>query len=330
MNVLITGGAGFIGTHLVNHWRRNHPLDRVTVLDLLTYSGNRAAVDDWAEDTDLTFVHGDICDGHLMEGLVADADLVINLAAESHVDRSIENPSPFLHTNVEGVRVMLEAIRRKGRPGARMVQVSTDEVYGSCFWHPFGETAAMKPSSPYAASKAAADLLCQSYWTTYRTPVVLTRACNHYGPAQFPEKFIPVAIAAALDEKAIPLYGDGLHERDWIFVDDGVRALEMVALTGRLGRAYNIGADQPCSNLDLARLILDLLGRDRTRVRHVADRPGHDRRYAVDSGRISRLGFVPTVKLGEGMKRTVEWYLAHRDWLSERWGTRLLMGAFGR
>lgn len=309
---LITGGAGFIGSNFVRHVLAADPGAEVTDLDLLTYAGVPATVDELNADPRHTFVRGDIRDAALVDSVMADADVVVNFAAESHVDRSIAGPREFLSTNVVGTGVMIDAARRHEVP--RFVHVSTDEVYGSI---PAGfapEDARLEPSSPYSASKAAADLLVASYGVTYGYQAIITRCTNNYGPYQYPEKVIPLFVTNLLDSLKVPLYGDGGNERDWLHVGDHCLAIALLVDEGVPGEVYNIGADNQMTNLDLTRRILAALGANESMIQRVPDRPGHDRRYAVDSSRIRRLGWAPRHDFDEHLLTTIDWYRARRDW----------------
>ena len=312
MKLLITGGAGFIGSNFVR--ARLDAGDQVTVLDKLTYAGHRASLADVAED--IHFVQGDICDPETVAPLM-DVDAVVNFAAESHVDRSILGAAEFVRTNVLGVQVLLDAARSAGV--GRFCQVSTDEVYGSApEGVSFSEADPLEPSSPYAASKAAADLLCQSYHRTHGTPVLITRCTNNYGPFQFPEKLIPLFLLRALADEELPLYGDGLNERDWLHVDDHCSAVGAVLERGTVGEVYNIAAGGPVTNRDIIAKLLGAVGKPWDLVRPVADRPAHDRRYDIDASKIRQeLGWSPSVDLEPGLSRTFEWYLANRAWLEQ-------------
>jgi dTDP-glucose 4,6-dehydratase len=310
--ILVTGGAGFIGSNFARHLLATDPGVLITNLDLLTYAGVQATVDELDADERHTFVHGDIADADLVNDLVPGHDAVVNFAAESHVDRSIDSPAPFLHSNVLGAGVLLDAARRHGVP--RFVQVSTDEVYGSLESGAAGESAPLRPSSPYSASKAAADLLAAAYATTFDYRPIVTRCTNNFGPYQHPEKAIPRFITALLDGEGIPVYGDGLHQRDWLFVEDHCRALALLLDEGEPGEIYNIGADQHLTTLELARRVCAVVGVEDSMIEQVADRPGHDRRYAVDSSRIRAIGWAPSADLGDHLTRTVEWYRSRRDW----------------
>lgn len=309
---LITGGAGFIGSNFARMILETEPYALVTNLDLLTYAGVKATVDELDAFENHTFVQGDIGDAELIEELMPGHDVVVNFAAESHVDRSIDGPSVFLETNVLGTGVLVDAARR--HEVASFVQVSTDEVYGSI---PEGfpdESAPLRPSSPYSASKAAADLLVQSYRVTYDYPVIVTRCTNNYGPYQFPEKLIPLFVTNLLDGHRVPLYGDGLNERDWLHVQDHCTALRLLIDEGVPGETYNISADAQLTNLDLTHRILSLMGRDESQIEPVTDRPGHDRRYALDSSKLRALGWKPRSNIEERLEETIDWYRDHQDW----------------
>ena len=315
MKILVTGGAGFIGSNFVRHMIEAHPDYRIVNLDLLTYAGNLENLAGLEERENYRFVRGDIADLGLLEELFADGlEGVVNFAAESHVDRSIEDPAHFLHTNVLGTQALLEVAHRFGIK--RFLQISTDEVYGSLEGQGrFNEESPLAPNSPYSASKAASDLLCRAYWKTYDLPVLVTRCSNNYGPYQFPEKLIPLFITNAVADETLPVYGDGLYVRDWIYVRDHCSALDRVLHDGKAGEIYNIGADEERTNLEITRTILESLDKDASLIRHVKDRPGHDRRYAIDSSKIQReLGWRPATPFSEGMSRTVAWYVANDAW----------------
>ena len=314
--VLVTGGAGFIGSNLVRLLRRERPEWKVVNLDKLTYAGNAESLADLRADPGHLFVRGDIANAELVDYLLRehDVDLVLNLAAESHVDRSILGPGIFVETNVSGTQVLLEAARQARV--RRFVQISTDEVYGSLgATGKFTEDSPLRPSSPYSASKTAADLLVLAYGHTFGMDVVVTRCSNNYGPYQFPEKLIPLMIANALEGKKLPVYGDGLQVRDWIHVEDHCRALLAAAEKGKGGEVYNIGSDNEWPNLQIVGRILGLLGKGAESIEHVKDRPGHDRRYAIDARKAhAELRWAPLIPFDEGLKRTVEWYAGNRGW----------------
>jgi dTDP-glucose 4,6-dehydratase len=314
MKVLVTGGAGFIGSNFIYYIFHEHPNWQITNLDKLTYAGNLENLNGIEDNPKYRFVKGDIADRELVSQLLQDGiGAIINFAAESHVDRSILDASPFIETNIRGTQALLEGARQY--KVGRFIQVSTDEVYGSIETGKFNEESPLCPNSPYAASKAAADLLCQAYWRTYHVPVIITRCSNNLGAFQFPEKLIPLAITNALENKAIPIYGDGLNVRDWIYVEDHCRALDLVFQKGKLGEIYNIGAANEKTNLELIRALLDIMSKSQSLMTFVADRPGHDRRYALDATKITReLGWKPTYSFVEALTTTLNWYRTHESW----------------
>jgi len=313
MRILVTGGAGFIGSHLVRRLLTGGD-NFVVNLDALCYSGNLENLTDVAGHSRYTFVLGDICDATTVEKVLKEhgVKVVINCAAETHVDRSILDPNSFARTDVVGTTVLLEEARKAGV--ARFLQVSTDEVYGSVEtgWSKEGDPLA--PRSPYSASKAGGDLLVRSYWTTYRFPVLITRGSNTYGPNQYPEKFIPLFATNAIDDQPLPLYGDGRYRRDWLSVFDHCGGIEHVLCHGEPGSVYNIGGGNELENLAVAELILKHLGKPMNLLRFVQDRPGHDRRYALDCTRLRALGWAPTVLFEEGLRATVDWYRSNQTW----------------
>ena len=309
---LVTGGAGFIGSNFVRHLLASGAAATVTNLDLLTYAGVEESLRAFDDEPRHRFVRGDVRDLALLTDLVADHDIVVHFAAESHVDRSITDPAPFVSTNVGGTAALLEAVRRTGI--GLFVHVSTDEVYGSIPAGEAGEDHKLAPSSPYSASKAAADLLVGSYVATHGLPAVITRSTNNYGPFQFPEKVIPLFVTNLLEGKPLPLYGDGSNRRDWLHVEDHCLALSAVIASGTPGEVYNIGSGTRVANTDLARSILALLERDESMIEPVADRPGHDLRYAVSIDKISALGWQPQRSLSDGLADTVRWYQDHTAW----------------
>lgn len=316
MKLMITGGAGFIGSNFVRLVLDKNPGYSVLNFDKLTYSGNLSTLRDLEKETRHTFIRGDICDRRKVQEVLAQGvDAVIHFAAESHVDRSILDSSAFIKTNVLGTQCLLDAARHAGVK--RFVLVSTDEVYGSApAGEMFREDSHLAPNSPYAASKAAADLVARAYFRTYRFPVVVTRCTNNYGPFQYPEKFIPLLITRAMKGESIPVYGDGLQIRDWLYVMDHCAALEAVIHHGREGEIYNLGAGNELTNLEIAKLILQLLGKPESLLTHVQDRPGHDRRYALGIEKVQKeLGWAPQTALQEGLQQTVAWYLANRPWV---------------
>jgi dTDP-glucose 4,6-dehydratase len=315
MKVLVTGGCGFIGSNFIRYLLRQPEPYEVVNLDALTYAGNPANLDDVQGHPGYTFIHGDICDRALVEDVMrAGIEAVVHLAAESHVDRSILDASAFVRSNVLGTQTLLDAAHKVGL--RRFLQVSSDEVYGSLGADgSFTEESPLAPNSPYAASKAGADLLVRAFVQTHGLPAIITRASNTYGPYQFPEKIIPLFLTNALDGRELPLYGDGQQVRDWLFVEDHCAGLLRVLQGGSIGEVYNIGGRQECTNIDLARLILDAVGASETLIRFVEDRPGHDRRYALSCDKMAvELGWKPKVTLAEGLARTVDWYRAHVSW----------------
>lgn len=313
MRILVTGGAGFIGSNFCHYLSRRRPDWSITVLDKLTYAGRRENLAGLEESGRLRFMRGDICVPGDVAGAMEGCPLVVNFAAETHVDRSIEDSAGFVRTDVEGVRVLLEEFRR--REGRLFLQVSTDEVYGSVETGRSSEDDPLRPRSPYSASKAGGELLAMGYWHTHHTPVVVTRASNNYGPRQYPEKLIPLFLTNAMEGESLPLYGDGANRRDWIYVEDHCAALLRVLEKAAPGSVYNIGAGEELSNLEVTRAILDAVGAGEELIRFVEDRPGHDRRYALDVSRIeSELGWAPSVDFGEGLGRTVRWFRDNVDW----------------
>ncbi|MEX2503929.1 MAG: dTDP-glucose 4,6-dehydratase [Egicoccus sp.] len=312
MRLLVTGGAGFIGSNFVRHVLATTDDVQVVNLDALTYAGNLASLADVADDPRYRFVHGDVCDSALVDSEMAHADAVVHFAAESHVDRSIDGPAPFLRSNVLGAGVVFDAARR--HEVERVVHISTDEVYGSLDDGSFVETDPLEPNSPYSVSKASADLLARSYATTYDFPITVTRTANNFGPYHYPEKMIPLFITNLIDDGNVPLYGDGGNVRDWTYVLDNVAAQWLVLTEGQPGAVYNVGAGNECSNRELTRRILDHFGVGDERIEFVRDRPGHDRRYSIDSHRVRELGWKPRVSLDDAIEDTIRWYREHEDW----------------
>jgi dTDP-glucose 4,6-dehydratase len=313
VNVLVTGGAGFIGSNFVRYALATHADWRVTTLDKLTYAGRLENLSGVLDDPRHTFVKGDIADAAVAAPLIADAEIVVHFAAETHVDRSLLDAGEFITTDVFGTFVLLEAARR--HPSLkRFIQISTDEVYGSVAEGSSRETDELRPRNPYSASKAGADRLAYSYWATYGVPVVITRASNNYGPNQFPEKVIPLFITNALEGLPLPLYGDGLNERDWLHVADHCRAIDRLIEHGRPGEVYNVGGGNGIANIDLTRRILSLTGRPDSLISPVADRPGHDRRYSLDTTKLRSLGWRPETDFAQGLAATVAWYRDNEWW----------------
>ena len=319
MTIIVTGGAGFIGSNFIFHMLAKYPDYRIICLDKLTYAGNLSTLAGVMDNPDFRFVKADICDREAVEQLFAEEhpDIVVNFAAESHVDRSIEDPGIFLQTNIMGTAVLMDACRKFGI--TRYHQVSTDEVYGDLPLDraelSFTETSPLRPSSPYSSSKASADLLALSYKRTYGLPVTISRCGNNYGPYQFPEKLIPLMISNALQDKALPIYGSGENVRDWIYVDDHCKAIDIIIHKGRVGEIYNVGASCEMPNIDIVKLICKELGKPESLITHVTDRKGHDMRYAIDPTKIyNELGWLPETKFADGIKKTIKWYLENRKW----------------
>jgi len=319
MNIIVTGGAGFIGANFVYYMLKKRPEDKIICFDKLTYAGNMETLAEAMKNDKFKFVRGDIADRKAVYKLfeTEKPDIVVNFAAESHVDRSIENPEIFLQTNVIGTSVLLDACRKYGID--RYHQVSTDEVYGDLpLDRPdlfFTETTNLHTSSPYSASKASADLLVMAYHRTYKIPVTISRCSNNYGPFHFPEKLIPLMIINALSDKKLPVYGDGLNVRDWLFVEDHCAAINLILEKGKVGEVYNIGGHNERANIDVVKTILKQLGKGEDLIEYVGDRKGHDRRYAIDPTKIhDELGWLPETKFEDGIKATVQWYLDNRQW----------------
>jgi dTDP-glucose 4,6-dehydratase len=314
MRWLVTGGLGFIGSHFVRIALRERPRLEIVNLDAITYAGNPANLRDVEDDPRYRFFKGDICDPQAVRAALGDGvDAVVNFAAETHVDRSIRDPERFLRTDALGTHVLLEAVRELKVP--RYLQVSTDEVYGDVAHGESKESDPLRPRSPYAASKAAADLMTLAYRETFDTPVLITRGCNTYGPNQYPEKIVPLFVTNLIDDLPVPVYGDGRQIRDWLYVDDHARAVLHVLERGEVGAVYNVAGGAPRTNLELTAMLLERCGRDRrTHVRHVEDRPGHDRRYAIDAAKLHALGWHPQVNFDDGIHLTVEWYRDNQSW----------------
>ncbi|MDD6994905.1 MAG: dTDP-glucose 4,6-dehydratase [Candidatus Borkfalkiaceae bacterium] len=317
--ILVTGGAGFIGSNFVYYLLKTHPEEKIVCVDCLTYAGNLSTLKEALQNKNFVFYKTNICNRKgIYEIFEAEKpDIVVNFAAESHVDRSIETPEIFLQTNVLGTQVMMDACRTYGVE--RFHQVSTDEVYGDLpLDRPdlfFTEETPIRASSPYSASKASADLLAQAYYRTYNLPVTVSRCSNNYGPYHFPEKLIPLTIANCLNDRPLPVYGEGKNVRDWLYVEDHCRAIDLIIRKGRVGEVYNVGGHNEMRNIDIVKLICDYLGKPYSLIRHVADRKGHDMRYAIDPAKIhNELGWLPETKFADGIRKTIEWYLTNREW----------------
>lgn len=320
--IIVTGGAGFIGSNFIFHLFREYPEDRIICIDSLTYAGNLSTLKGVLHDPRFVFYKTDICDRESIYRIFEEEkpDIVVNFAAESHVDRSIENPEVFLNTNILGTQVLMDACRKYGIE--RYHQVSTDEVYGDLpLDRPdlfFTENTPIHASSPYSASKASADLLVHAYSRTYGLPVTISRCSNNYGPYQFPEKLIPLMIANALNDKPLPVYGTGENVRDWLFVEDHCEAIDLIIRNGKEGEVYNIGGHNEMRNIDIVRLICEKLGKPYDLIKHVSDRKGHDMRYAIDPSKIHEsLGWLPHTSFSEGIEKTIDWYLQNREWWEE-------------
>ncbi|MBQ7275024.1 MAG: dTDP-glucose 4,6-dehydratase [Clostridiales bacterium] len=319
MNIIVTGGAGFIGSNFVFHMLKAHPDYRIICLDKLTYAGNLSTLEPVMDNPNFRFVKADICDKEAVDKLFEEEkpDIVVNFAAESHVDRSIENPQVFLETNILGTSVLMDASRKYGVK--RYHQVSTDEVYGDLpLDRPdlfFTEQTPIHTSSPYSSSKAGADLLVLAYYRTYGLPVTISRCSNNYGPYHFPEKLIPLMIIRALHDESLPVYGDGLNVRDWLYVEDHCKAIDLIIHEGKVGEVYNVGGHNEMANIDIVKLILKELGKSEDLITYVTDRKGHDRRYAIDPTKIhNELGWLPETKFADGIVKTIKWYLDNEAW----------------
>ncbi|MBN2884963.1 dTDP-glucose 4,6-dehydratase [Patescibacteria group bacterium] len=315
MKLLVTGGAGFIGSNFIHYWLKNHPEDDIVNIDALTYAGNLSSLDDIADNPHYRFVKGDITDINLVESLVAEVDTIVHFAAESHVDRSILNSADFVRTNIEGTRVLLDAAKRHG--GIRFHHISTDEVFGALDMNgeKFSENTPYDPRSPYSASKAASDHLVRSYFHTHNLPITISNCSNNYGPYQYPEKLIPLFITNLIDNKAVPVYGQGINVRDWIHVDDHNRGIDLILSKGRLGETYCLGGDSEQSNLQITKNILSLMDKSEKMIEYVGDRPGHDLRYAIDFSKAKKeLGWEPQINFADGLAQTVAWYRNNESW----------------
>ncbi|MBI5122385.1 dTDP-glucose 4,6-dehydratase [Candidatus Roizmanbacteria bacterium] len=317
MKLLVTGGAGFIGSNFILYWLKKYPEDKIVNLDKLTYAGNLENLKSVEKNPNYEFVHGDICDGKLVNKLMKDIDIVISFAAETHVDRSILDPAPFIKTNIEGTYVLLEtALKNKIK---RFHHISTDEVFGALELNSkekFNDSTPYNPHSPYSASKASSDHLVRAYATTYNLPITISNCSNNFGPFQFPEKLIPLAITNILEGKKVPVYGDGLYVRDWLYVEDHCRAIDLILQKGKVGETYLVGGlSEDISNIEIIKRILKIMGKDESQIEFVKDRPGHDRRYAIDWSKINaELGWKPEHNFDEYLKNTIEWYKNNEKW----------------
>ncbi len=317
MKLLVTGGAGFIGSNFILYWLKKYPNDKIINLDKLTYAGNLENLRSVEKNPNYEFIRGDICDPKLVNSLTEKVDTIVHFAAESHVDRSIVDPAPFIKTNIEGTYVLLEAaLRNKVK---KFHHVSTDEVFGALELNSkekFNDTTPYNPHSPYSASKASSDHLVRAYFDTYELPITISNCSNNFGPLQFPEKLIPLAITNLMEEKKVPVYGDGLYVRDWLYVEDHCRAIDLILQKGKVGETYLVGGlTEDIPNIEIVKRILKIMGKDETQIEYVKDRPGHDRRYAVDWSRINQeLGWKPEHNFDEYLKITVDWYKNNQEW----------------
>ena len=312
MQVLVTGGLGFIGSNFIRHILHKYPDYKITNLDKMTYCGNPENLKDIEKNKNYDFVKGDICDVKIVDKLAKGKDIVLNFAAETHVDRSIDDPKSFIKTDVDGTHTLLEAAKKYNVK--RFVQISTDEVYGSIEKGSFTEESPLNPNSPYSASKAGGDLIARSYNKTFGVPVIITRSSNNFGPYQYPEKLMPLFITNLLEGKKVPVYGDGLNVRDWLYVIDNCEAIDFVMHKGAIGEVYNIGADNEKTNIEITKLLLKELGKDESSVEFIKDRPGHDRRYSIVSSKLRKLGWNPRFKFEAALKDTISWYKNNQNW----------------
>lgn len=316
MKLLVTGGAGFIGSNFILYWLKNHPKDKVINFDKLTYAGNLSNLNEVKEDANYEFIKGDIANEQEVEKAISTVDVVVNFAAETHVDRSIQDPAPFITTNIFGTQVLLEGAKKA--KVQRFHHVSTDEVFGALSLNSnkrFNENTRYDPNSPYAASKAASDHLVRAYFKTYGLPISISNCSNNFGPFQFPEKLISLAITNLLQRKKVPIYGDGLYVRDWLFVQDHCQAIDLIINKGKIGQTYCIGTDNDIANIEIIEKILNILGADKQKLEFVKDRPGHDRRYAIDAGKIKKeLNWKPKYDFNTALKLTIEWYKNNKSW----------------
>lgn len=311
-SILVTGGAGFIGSNFVRYMLNKYDRYNIMVLDALTYAGNRENLKDLEGDSRYRFVKGDIRDAKIVREIMRQVDTVVNFAAETHVDRSIHEAGSFIDTDIKGTFVLLEAAKEFGIE--RFLHISTDEVYGSIDSGSFCETNLLEPNSPYSSSKAGGDLLVRSYFVTYGVPALITRSSNNYGPYQYPEKLIPLFVTNAIDDQPLPLYGDGKNVRDWIYVEDNCSGIDVVLHKGQLGQFYNIGGGNERENVFITDFILDYLGKPKSLIQPIKDRPGHDRRYSIDTTKVKSLGWKPAYDLENGLKKTIDWYINNEKW----------------
>lgn len=311
-SILVTGGAGFIGSNFVRYMINKYPHYRILVLDALTYAGNRENLADLERNPRFFFYHGNICDKEVVDNLVSNVDAIVNFAAETHVDRSIHEAESFVKTDVLGTMTLLEAAKKYKIE--RYLQISTDEVYGSIDEGSFTENHPLMPNSPYSSSKAGGDMMVRAYYVTYGTPTLITRASNNYGPYQYPEKLIPLFVTNAMDNISLPLYGDGMNVRDWLYVIDHCEAVDAVLHHGRVGEVYNIGGGNEKTNVDITRRILKTLNKPESLIKKVADRPGHDRRYSVDCSKIANIGWKPRYRFDEAIVEAIQWYVKNESW----------------
>ncbi|MFW0862746.1 MAG: dTDP-glucose 4,6-dehydratase [Candidatus Komeilibacteria bacterium] len=312
MKILVTGGAGFGGSNFIRYMLNKYPDYEIINLDKLTYAGNLANLKDIEDNKNYTFVKGDITDSDLVNKLASEVDAIINYAAETHVDRSILDPGSFVNSNIVGTYQLLEAV--KNNNVKKFIQISTDEVFGSIKEGLFKEDDPFRPNSPYAAAKAAADLLCRSYFKTFNLPIIVTHSCNYYGPYQFPEKLIPLFITNLLEDKKVPVYGKGDNVREWIHTEDHARAIDLILHKGVIGEVYNIGTGNEKTNMEITNLILEIMDKGGEMIEYVKDRPGHDWRYAIDNSKIKALGFKPEVDFKQGLTDLVNWYRDNSEW----------------
>jgi len=315
MKILVTGGAGFIGSNFIHYWLTKYPEDKIINLDLLTYAGNLENLKDIENNPNYKFEKGNICDYDFVDDLVKDVDLIVHFAAESHVDRSVMSSKDFVRTNVEGTMTLLDAAKNNG--GKRFHHVSTDEVFGALKFDgkPFNETTNYNPRNPYSASKAAADHLVRSYYHTHRLPITISNCSNNYGPYQFPEKLFPLFITNLLEDKKVPVYGEGKNVRDWIYVEDHNRGVDFIIQKGKIGQTYCLGGDNEITNIDLTKKLLELMGKSEDMIEFVKDRPGHDLRYAMDFTKAkNELGWQPEIDFETGLNKTIEWYKNNKEW----------------